>query len=128
MTNQQIGFGLRGLTSDLVSELFSLGDQLRVQPDRNRPEEYNVSFWLKADKDYAWLVKFLEDHAIEPDDFGFTVSIVTEENSGVVRLPRWAAPLIRKTKGAIRFSYTFIMPCSEEEAEASGDMEGRKHA
>jgi len=62
---------------------------------------------LEEGKDYAWLKVLVNKENIASADFGFFLSIRTDETSGIMRVPDFVVQLIQELGGVVDFSFTF---------------------
>lgn len=98
-------------------------DLVRLCPDatiRSRAGEAGVlvgSFRLVEGEPYGWITDLVARHRIDEEDYGIFVSLVTEMDTDIIRVPRFVAELYRRTGGVLDFSYTYVSPEEEEDGE-----------
>jgi len=103
------------LTDDVLADLLEAVkgkgglEALRVNPQYGAPEKYAVTWDLEEGADYHWIKNFVQMNDIDEDTYGVLISLVTEEESGKIRAPRFVIDLRREVGGVIDFSFTCVV-------------------
>ncbi|MBA3424478.1 MAG: hypothetical protein H0U04_08010 [Rubrobacter sp.] len=107
-------FRFMHLTDDVLADLLEAVkgkeglEAPRVNPQYGAPEKYAV--WdLEEGADYRWIKDFVQMNGIDEDTYGVLISLVTEEESGKIRAPRFVIDLSREVGGVIDFSFTCVV-------------------
>jgi len=114
---QKNGFRFTRLARSQAEELASLGSGVRIQPKKDKPDEYVGWIDLEEGGEYGWILDFVERHRPGEEDYGLFVSLVTEIDTDIIRAPRFAMDLSRRAGGVVDFSYTYVEPGEEDEEE-----------
>jgi len=83
-------------------------EDLRINPQYGAPEKFAVLWDIEEGVDYGWIGRFAERSGLRDDTYGVLVSLVTEEDRGRVRAPKFLIDLSRQVGGVIDFSFTVI--------------------
>jgi hypothetical protein len=105
---ERVGFRLFRLSKAQVGEITKLYPKAEVRPARGSSGGYVVSWWLQETETYDWLIDFLADAKLGHEDYGLFVSLRTDSDSDIIRVPQFALELSRRVGGVIDFSYTYI--------------------
>lgn len=112
--SQKHFFRFMHLTDDALSDLRAIEKDedgvggLVIHQQYGAPEKYAVSWELREGVDYRWIKRFAEQHGLEYDAYGVLVSLVTDQNRGRIRAPKFVIDLSRAVGGVIDFSFTVV--------------------
>lgn len=102
-------FRFFGLNSSQAKEFEGLAGDIKVRRHKGVVENtFVVSMFLEESSNYQWVITFLEKNKFAREDYGFFVSLRTDEDSAIMRMPTHAADLFRLVGGVIDFSFTSI--------------------
>src|SRR4051812_20510961 len=106
--NERIGFRFLKLSHSDAEHLSKFAEEPTVRLKKGTSDEYVLSFWMRDDGKYDWLIDLIRARGFSEEDYGFFVSLVTERDSDGVSLPEFARKLFRQTGGRMDFSFTFV--------------------
>ena len=108
-TELKCNFRLLRLTSEHLARLRELGDGAPMRERQAEDETWVAVIPLQPDRSYQWIGKFLEEHDLGERAHGFFLSVVSETDSEIVRVPDYVVDLIRELDGVVvDFSFTYI--------------------
>ncbi len=105
---ERVGFRFFRLSRDQVDKVAKIYPKASIRPSRVGSEHYVVSWWLEEIETYDWLMDFLTEAKLGYEDYGLWVSLRTDSDSDIIRVPQFALELSRRVGGVIDFSYTII--------------------
>lgn len=105
---ERVGFRFFRLSKDQADEVAKLYPKVSIRPSRVSAEHYVVSWWLQETETYDWLMDFLAEAKLGYEDYGLFVSLRTDSDSDIIRVPQFALELSRRVGGVVDFSYTII--------------------
>jgi hypothetical protein len=105
---ERVGFRFFRITKAQVDEISKLYPRANVKPARNDVDKYVVFWWLQETERYEELADFIGKANLHEEDYGLFVSLRTDYDSGVIRVPQFALNLSRRVGGVIDFSYTVV--------------------
>lgn len=108
-----LAFRFVGLTREQAERFASLHPDARINARRKHPGEYVGWIDLAAGVQYDWVETFIKDLRPAAEDYGLFVSLTTEIDTDMIRVPDFALDLSRRAGGVIDFSYTYVGPDEE---------------
>jgi hypothetical protein len=111
-----VSFRFVRLTREQAERFASLHPDARINAKRKHEGEYVGWVDLEAGGRYDWVEAFAKDLRPPEEDYGLFVSLTTEVDTDIIRVPGFALDLSRRAGGAIDFSYTYVGP-DEDSAE-----------
>lgn len=105
---ERVGFRFFRLQKSQADEIAKLYPKVNIRPARGSSEHYVVSWWLQETETYDWLMDFLAEANLGYEDYGLFVSLRTDSDTDIIRVPQFALDLSRRVGGVIDFSYTYI--------------------
>lgn len=105
---ERVGFRFLRLTKAQADEVSKLYPGADVKPARNDVDRYVVFWWLQDTGRYEELADFIGRVDLREEDYGLFVSLRTDYDSDIIRIPQFALSFSRSVGGAIDFSYTVV--------------------
>jgi len=102
-----IWFRFQRLSVTQASELKSLVATVDVRP-RFDGHDFAASIAITPDTDCNWIPGFVRDAGLQRDTYGVFVSVVTDNDTGIIRVPQFSVELAARLGCHIDVSYTVI--------------------
>jgi len=103
----KIWFRFERLSVTQASELKSLVPTVDVRP-RFDGHGLGGSISISQDTDCNWIPGFVRDAGLQRDTYGVFVSVVTDNDTGIIRVPQFSVELAARLGCHIDVSYTVI--------------------
>ena len=81
---------------------------VRVHPRSEDIREFIATVRLREDVDYSWLKSFVEEGAFAEEDYGVAVSVVTDNPTPIVQVPKFVAELGKEIGGFVEFPFHVV--------------------
>jgi hypothetical protein len=115
-----VSFRFVRLNREQAEKFASLHPDARINAKRKHEGEYVGWVDLEAGGGrYDWVESFAKELHPAADDYGLFVSLTTEIDTDIIRVPDFALDLSRRAGGVIDFSYTYVGPDEEDPPEES---------
>jgi hypothetical protein len=105
---ERVGFRFFRLTKVQADKISTLYQGANVRPARDDADKYVVSLWLQDTGRYDELAGFIGEANLCEEDYGIFVSLRTDDDTDIIRIPQFALNLSRRVGGVIDFSYTIV--------------------
>jgi hypothetical protein len=105
---ERVAFRFFRLTKAQVDEVARLYPMADVRRARIEADKYVVSWWLQDTETYEELAGFINGALLCEEDYGLFVSLRTDYDTDIIRVPQFALNLSRRVGGVIDFSYTVV--------------------
>ncbi len=105
------------LTREQAKKFASLHPDARINAHHKHEGQYVGWVDLEAEGPYDWVETFAKDLRPAAEDYGLFVSLTTEIDTDIIRVPDFALDLSRRAGGVIDFSYTYVGPDEEDPPE-----------